>query len=94
MAYSAAPTLGINFNAIIPANTQADQVPFTVGATVIGNDGRLYVFGKASAAIAANTAVCSVNTSTFAIGATTGTYLSPSTAAAINDWLFVSKVLL
>lgn len=94
MAYSATPTLGINFNAIIPAATPADQVPFTVGTVVVGNDGRLYVFGKASAAIAANTAVCSVNTTSFAIGATTGAYLSPATAAAINDWLFVSKVLL
>ena len=93
MAFNVSATIGINFNAIVPAATPVDQVPFAVGVTTIGNDGKLYVFGKASAAIAANTAVCAVNTSTFAIAATGGAYLSPATAASTGDWLWVSKSL-
>jgi hypothetical protein len=62
-----------------------------VGQTVWGEDGKQYVFAKASGAIAASTAVCTVNPSTFAASATGGTYLSPATALVANDSAWFSK---
>jgi hypothetical protein len=56
-----------------------------LGTQVFGSDGKLHVYGQANATIAASTAVCTVNASTFLVTATGGSYTSPAVAMATGD---------
>lgn len=62
-----------------------------LGEQVWGNDGKLYVFAQANAAITASTAVCTVNASTFLATASGGSYTSPATTMASGDTGWFSK---
>jgi hypothetical protein len=56
-----------------------------LGTQVWGSDGKLYVYAQANAAIAASTAVATVNASTFLATASGGSYTSPAFAMASGD---------
>jgi hypothetical protein len=58
---------------------------------VFGSDGKLYVLAKAGATIAASTAVCTVNPTTFVATATGGSYASPAVALASGDYAWFGK---
>jgi hypothetical protein len=89
-------TLGTDLNNITTAadilanGTRASQ---RLGVTVQGTDGKLYVYAQANAAIPASTAVCTVNTTTFLVTATGGSYLSPATAMVSGDLGWFGKAL-
>jgi len=93
MPFSTNPQLGIDLVNTVPASDIASgrAVPHKIGKQVWGDDGRLYVFAQAGGAIAASTAVCSVNATTFQATATGGGYLSPATAMATGDYAWFSK---
>lgn len=58
---------------------------------VFGNDGKLYVYAEANAAIPASTAVCTIAAATGLATAAGGSYLSPATALAVGDRAWFSK---
>lgn len=89
MPFSVTPTSGIDFTAVYPVGTVAPMGP--LGLEVFGSDGKIYVLAKAGAAIAANTAVCSIDPVTFAATATGGAYKSPATALVTGDTAWFSK---
>ena len=65
-----------------------------VGKQIVATDGKRYVYAQAGGAIAASTAVCTVNPATFAATATGGTYASPPVAMAAGDrgWFGAASV--
>ena len=95
MAYTITPLSGID---LVDTQTVAEQalnggiVTFgPLGAEVFASDGKRYVFAKAGATIAASTAVCDINTTTFVVAATGGSYLSPTVALASGNYAWFSK---
>jgi len=87
--FTVTPILGVDLNTIttaadIAANSGAEDAP-QLGAQVFGSNGRIYVYAQANAVIAASTAVCTVNATTFLATASGGSYLSPAVAMASGD---------
>jgi len=99
MPYSVLPIAGVDLNTTTPISfsytngTTAISIPdfAPLGTQTFGNDGLRYVFAQAGAAIAASSATCIINASTFQVtlGAT-GTYLSGSSMAS-GDYGWFSK---
>ena len=97
MTHSVNPILGVDLDRVYTAAEIAateDLGTHALGQQVWGDDGKLYVFAEANAAISASTAVCDVNASTFLVAATGGAYTSPATAMADGDqgWFFKDSV--
>jgi hypothetical protein len=95
MAYTITPLIGIDFNNIVTTNLNSagTAVPTIgpLGAEVFGSDGRIYVLAQANATITASTTVCDINTTTFLVAATGGSYKSPAVALASGDVAWFSK---
>lgn len=93
--YSVTPIAGINLEAVTTTNPNSagTSVPTfgPLGTQVFGSDGLRYVFAKAGATIAAGTTVCDINTTTFAVAATGGAYISPTVALASGDYAWFGK---
>lgn len=92
------PLQGCDLNSIttaadIAANTGAEDAP-QLGTQVFGSDGRRYIYAQANATIAASTAVCLINATTFLVAATGGSARSPAVAMATGDraWFSVASV--
>lgn len=69
----------------------AINIPHKLGVQTFGDDGRVYVFARANAVIAANTAVCTVSPITFLATATGGAYLAPAIALAVGDYAWFGR---
>lgn len=95
MAYSVSHIIGADFNSIVPTNTNSagTAVPIIgpLGLEAFGSDGKLYVLAQANASISASTAVCNINTSTFLVAASGGSYTSPAVALVSGDVAWFSK---
>jgi hypothetical protein len=94
MTFSVTPLVGIDLdNVVTAASITAGQAVANqlLGVQVWGSDGKRYVFAKANATIAASTAVCDINTTTFLVAATGGSYLSPATGMVTGDFGWFSK---
>jgi hypothetical protein len=97
MAITIAPVIGIDLNNIVTAGSigvlgsGVIKPPHKPGHEQFGDDGKLYVFAQASGAIPGATAVCGINTSTFAASATGGAYTSPAAAMATGDYGWFGK---
>ena len=94
MTFSVTPLVGIDLDNVVTAASIAagQQVANQLlGVQVWGSDGKRYVFAKANATIAASTAVCDINTTTFLVAATGGSYLSPATGMVTGDFGWFSK---
>ena len=96
--FTVSPVLGVDLNTIttaadIAANSGAEDAP-QLGTQVLGSDGRRYVYAQANATINANTAVCTVNATTFLATASGGSYRSPAVAMATGDrgWFSAASV--
>ena len=90
MAYTITPLSGIDLN---DTQTVAEQALLSglvtfgpLGAEVFASDGKRYVWAKAGSAIAASTATCSINTTTFVATGGAGTYAGPAVAMASGDY--------
>ena len=99
MTYSVLPISGINLDTTTPIEfaytngSTAESIPAfgPLGAETFGSDGRRYVFAQAGEAIAASTATCSINTTTFVATGSAGTYVGPGVALASGDYAWFSK---
>ena len=95
MAYSTLPIAGIDLDSIQSAadllveGTPADFGP--LGTQTFGNTGLRYVWAVAAATIAPSTTVCNINTSTFTVAATGGTYISPAVSMVSGDYGWFGK---
>mgnify|MGYP000913765296 FL=1 len=98
MAYSVLPIAGVDLNTTTPISfsytngTTAVSIPdfAPLGTQTFGNDGFRYVFAQAGVAIAASTATCVINASTFQATLGAGTYLSGASMAS-GDYGWFSK---
>jgi len=88
MAYSVTPLAGIDLVNTTTAVqiTAGYPVNQLLGVQVWGSDGKRYVFGKANASITASTTACTVNTTTFLVTASGGSYTSPATDMVTGDY--------
>ena len=90
MTYSVTPLSGINLNTRTTTNTNSAGTAIPtfgpLGTQVFGSDGKRYVFAKASEAVTASTATCSINASTFVVTASGGSYTSPAVTLASGDY--------
>lgn len=95
MAYSVSPVIGATLTSTVTTNPNSAGVAVPtegpLGLQVFGSDGKLYVLAKAGATIAASTAVCTVNPTTFVATATGGSYASPAVALASGDYAWFGK---
>ena len=90
MAYTITPLSGIDLN---DTQTVAEQALLSglvtfgpLGSEVFASDGKRYVWAKAGSTIAASTATCSINTTTFVATGGAGTYAGPAVAMASGDY--------
>jgi hypothetical protein len=95
MAFTTLPIAGIDLN---DTQTVAEQalnsglVTFgPLGTETFASDGKRYVWAKAGETIAASTATCSINTTTFVATGSAGTYTGPTVAMASGDYGWFSK---
>lgn len=95
MAYSVSHIIGPDFNNIVTTQTNSagTAVPTIgpLGLEAFGSDGKRYVLAQANASISASTAVCDINTTTFLVAASGGSYLSPAVALVSGDVAWFSK---
>jgi len=86
MAYTITPLAGVDLSNV--TNTNLNSAGTTVptfgptGAEVFGSDGLRYVFAQAAVAIAASTATCVINASTFQVTLGVGTYIAGASMAS------------
>lgn len=91
MPYQVSGTLGADLNTVITAADRAlsggngKAAANKLGTQTWGDDGKLYVYAQANAAIPASTAVCTVSPTTFLVTATGGAYTSPAVAMVSGD---------
>ena len=91
MAFTITPLAGIDLNDTQTVAEQALNGGTTptfgpLGAEVFASDGKRYVWAKAGSTIAASTATCSINTTTFVATGGAGLYAGPSVAMASGDY--------
>jgi len=98
MPYSVLPIAGVDLNSTTPISfsytngTTAVSIPdfAPLGTQTFGNDGLRYVFAQAGVAIAASTATCVINASTFQVTLGAGTYVAGASMAS-GDYGWFSK---
>ncbi len=98
MPYSVLPIAGVDLNTTTPISfsytngTTAVSIPdfAPLGTQTFGNDGFRYVFAQAGVAIAASTATCVINASTFQVTLGAGTYVAGASMAS-GDYGWFSK---
>ena len=94
MAYSVLPIAGVDLYNTTTTNPNSANVAIPtfgpLGAETFGSDGFRYVFAQAGVAIAASTATCVINASTFQTTLGAGTYLSGASMAS-GDYGWFSK---
>jgi len=95
--FTSTPKIGVDLNTITTAaditagNTRAMA---KLGDEVWGSDGKRYVYVKSGGTLSASTGSCTVNTTTFVITATGGSYTTPPKDMVINDygWASIASV--
>ena len=85
------PKLGVALLSKIDSADTKRRSGHRLGSQVWGSDGKRYVYAQADATISASTAVCDVDTSTFLVAASGGTYTSPPVAMAKGDQGWFAK---
>ena len=97
MAFTITPLAGIDLVNLAQVNLNSIGVAVPtegpLGAEVFGSDGRRYVFAQAGVAIAASTATCVINASTFQATLGVGSYISgASMASGDYGWFGIASV--
>jgi hypothetical protein len=95
MAFTTLPIAGVDLNdtqTVAEQATQSGLVTFgPLGTETFASDGKRYVWAKAGETIAASTATCSINTTTFVATGSAGTYTGPTVSMASGDYGWFSK---
>lgn len=90
MAFTDTPKIGVDLaNPISPADYP--RLSHRVLSQIFGSDGRTYVFAKAGAEIAADTAVVAVNATTGVAAASGGSYRAPAVTVPNGYYAWFSK---
>ena len=86
MAYSVLPIAGVDLYNTTTTNPNSAGTAIAtfgpLGAETFGSDGFRYVFAQAGVAIAASTATCVINASTFQVTLGAGTYVAGASMAS------------
>jgi len=86
MAYTVLPIAGTDLynTTTTNLNSAGTAIPTfgPLGAETFGSDGLRYVFAQAGVAIAASTATCVINASTFQVTLGAGTYIAGASMAS------------
>jgi hypothetical protein len=86
MAYTVLPIAGTDLynTTTTNLNSAGTAIPTfgPLGAETFGSDGLRYVFAQAGVAIAASTATCVINASTFQVTLGVGTYIAGASMAS------------
>jgi hypothetical protein len=94
MAYTTLPIAGVDLDGVAYTNPNSagTAIPTIgpLGLQTFANNGLRYVFAQAGVAIAASTATCVINASTFQVTLGAGTYLSGASMAS-GDYGWFSK---
>lgn len=94
MSYTVLPIAGVDLSSVAYTNTNSAGTAIPtfapLGAQTFGSDGFRYVFAQAGVAIAASTATCVINASTFQVTLGAGTYISGASMAS-GDYGWFSK---
>lgn len=96
MPFNITPSLGINLDYVggLPHYDANQAAPSPkLGSKVVGDDGHDYVFVKASAAVAASTAV-TITEPAFTAAGGAGGFTTPATAVPINQYFWARKTAL
>ena len=88
MAFTTLPIAGVDLTKVYPTGEVPTFGPLAV--ETFASDGKRYVFAKAGEAIAASTATCSINASTFVATGSAGAYTAPATALVSGDYAWFS----
>jgi len=96
MAFSTLPIAGVDLvdtQTVTELAANGTTVPTfgPLGAETFASDGKRYVWAVAGEAIAASTATCSINTTSFVATGSAGTYAGPTVAMASGDYGWFSK---
>ena len=96
MAFSTLPIAGVDLvdtQTVVELAANGSLVPTfgPLGSETFASDGRRYVWAVAGEAIAASTATCSINTTSFVATGSAGTYVGPTVAMASGDYGWFSK---
>lgn len=94
MAFTDTAKIGVDLDRVYKVGEVPPQSAHKPGEQIFASDGKRYVFAVADATIAASTAVCNVDSGTFKVAATGGSYKSPATAMAKGDmgWFGAASV--
>jgi hypothetical protein len=94
MAYTTLPIAGVDLDGVAYTNSNSagTAIPTIgpLGLQTFANNGFRYVFAQAGVAIAASTATCVINASTFQVTLGAGTYVSGASMAS-GDYGWFSK---
>jgi hypothetical protein len=86
MAYTVLPIAGVDLYNTTTTNPNSAGTAIAtfgpLGAETFGSDGFRYVFAQAGVAIAASTATCVINASTFQVTLGAGTYVAGASMAS------------
>ena len=86
MAYTVLPIAGVDLYNTTNTNPNSAGTAIAtfgpLGAETFGSDGFRYVFAQAGVAIAASTATCVINASTFQVTLGAGTYVAGASMAS------------
>ena len=97
MAYSVSHIIGPDFNNAVVTNTNSagTAIPSIgpLGLEAFGSDGKLYVLAQVGTGVTvpASTGSLTINTGTFQVTLTGGSYTSPAVALAAGDYAWFSK---
>lgn len=90
MAFTDTPKLGVDLGGVVSPDDYP-RLGHRVLSMINGSDGRVYVFAKAGAEIAADTAVVAINATTGVAAASGGTYLAPAVTVPNGYYAWFSK---
>jgi len=95
--FTSTPKIGVDLNTITTAAdiaSGAARPMARLGDEVWGSDGKRYVYVKSGGTLSASTGSCTVNTTTFAITATGGSYTTPPKDMVSGDygWASIASV--
>lgn len=79
------PKIGVDVTDVQKSTDVKRRSGHRLGAQIFATNGQRYVYAQAGDTISANTAVCDINTTTFVVASSGGTYKSPPVAMANGD---------
>lgn len=90
MAFTDTPKIGVDLDSVI-SPTDYPRLGHRVLSMINASDGKIYVFAKAGAEIAADTAVVAINATTGVASASGGAYKAPAVTVPNGSYAWFGK---